>query len=43
MGLVQPDRLFWAHSDEDDEGEADEGGSGGGDFSFELPPGPTRH
>jgi hypothetical protein len=41
MGLVQPDRLFWAHSG-DDEDEAD-GAQSSGDFSFELPPGPTRH
>jgi hydroxymethylpyrimidine/phosphomethylpyrimidine kinase len=42
MGLVQPDRLFWAHSDDDEADESDDAPAVG-DFSFELPPGPTRH
>jgi hydroxymethylpyrimidine/phosphomethylpyrimidine kinase len=36
MGNVLPDRLFWAHPEDDDEEEAPES-------SFEISPNDTRH
>ena len=47
MGHVQPDRLFWAHSEDDTEEDGDPEGFGEDghrpDFSFDVPPGETRH
>jgi hydroxymethylpyrimidine/phosphomethylpyrimidine kinase len=39
MGHVQPDRLFWAHAESDDEDFEDHET----DFPFEMPPNETRH
>jgi len=39
MGHVQPDRLFWAHAESDDEDFEDHKT----DFPFEMPPNETRH
>lgn len=39
MGHVQPDRLFWAHAESDDEDLEDHET----DFPFEMPPNETRH
>jgi hydroxymethylpyrimidine/phosphomethylpyrimidine kinase len=38
MGNVLPDRLFWAHPDDDDDGS-----DAASEISFEIPPNETRH